>query len=147
MQNFVELIKDHVQITIAVDELTAVTRHPKSRPTAAYEALRRLAHLLDAHLRAEEEFLSEDRNAGREEFTLLANEHGAMFDDLVCEWGIYLGEWDQENIACDWEHFATATDWIATRLHEQVDAENRSLYPAALHYGLVRLLPEKVSAA
>lgn len=147
MQNFVQLLEDHVQISGAIEELAVIARQPKARPMAAFDALRRLAHLLDAHLRAEEEFLSLDRQNGKGEFTALADEHGANFDDLVCEWTLYLREWDEESMACDWSHFAAKTAWMAQRLNAQVEAENSSLYPAALRHGLVRLLPERARAA
>ncbi len=142
MQNFVELLKDHALILAATHSLTTITRSPVCRPEAAYDALRRLARLLDTHLRAEADFIDADRDHGHNDFTALARQHGARFDDLVQEWGTYLREWTEENIAGDWATFVRATDWMVERLNEQVEAENQSLYPAALRYGLIRLLPE-----
>ncbi len=142
MQNFVELLKDHALILAATHSLTGITRSGICRPDAAHDALRRLSRQLDNHLRAEAEFIDADRDHGHHDFTSLANEHGQRFDDLVQEWGTYLGEWTEENIAADWSTFVWATDWMVERLNEQVEAENQSLYPAALRYGLIRLLPE-----
>ena len=147
MQNFVELLKDHALILAATRSLTGVTRSANARPEAAFDCLRRLARLLEAHLRAEAEFIDADREHGHREFNDLASQHGERFDDLVHEWGVYLTEWTEENIRHDWPGFVWATDWMVERLNEQVEAENESLYPAALRYGLIRLLPEKRSAA
>ena len=147
MQNFVELLKDHALILAATQSLTAITRSGECRPEAAFDMVRRLARLLDMHLRAEAEFLEADRDNGHNDFSALAREHGDRFDDLVQEWGIYLREWNQDNIATDWATFVWATDWMVERLNEQVEAENQSLYPSALRYGLIRLLPEGTRAA
>ncbi len=143
MQNFVELLKDHALILAAANALTGITRSDEPRPESAFDALRRLSRLLDTHLRAEAEFLVADQDHGHHEFAALASEHGERFDDLVQEWGVYLREWSEENIASDWATFTDATAWIIDRLTAQVEAENESLYPAALRYGLIRLLPEK----
>jgi hypothetical protein len=143
MQNFVELLKDHALILAATQSLTGITRSGVCRPDAAADTLRRLARLLDTHLRAEAEFIDADRDHGHHDFAALAKEHGERFDDLVHEWGAYLREWTEENIAGDWPSFVWMTDWMVERLNAQVEAENQSLYPAALRYGLIRLLPEK----
>ncbi len=143
MQNFVELLKDHALILASTRSLTAITRAPRQRAEAAFDCLRQLSRLLDSHLRAEAEFIDSDRSQGYNEFTALAREHGERFDDLVREWSVYLREWTEENICNDWPTFVWETDWIIERLNEQVEAENASLYPAALRYGLIRLLPEK----
>jgi hypothetical protein len=147
MQNFVELLKDHALILAATKSLTGITRTHPARPEAAFDCLRGLARLLESHLRAEAEFIALDRDQGHCEFSALATQHGDRFDDLVEEWSVYLREWTEENIRGDWESFVWATDWIVERLNEQVDAENESLYPAALRYGLIRLLPEKRETA
>ena len=143
MQNFVELLKDHALILSATKSLAAVVHAREPDADAAFASLRQLARLLDNHLRAEAEFIDANNSCGKGDFTALAAEHGARFDDLVTEWGIYLLEWTQENIRADWTTFATTTDWMVRGLNEQVEAENQSLYPAALRYGLIRLLPEK----
>lgn len=147
MQSFIELLKDHTLILAATENLATLAQAAEPRPDAAFDALRRLARLLEMHLRAEADFIGLDRDHGRQEFTALAAEHGERFEALVDEWGVYLREWDEENIRTDWVHFAKATRWMVERLNEQVDAENQSLYPAALRYGLIRLLPEQVRAA
>lgn len=147
MQNFVELLKDHALILAAANSLTGITRSGACRPGAAYDALQRLARLLDTHLRAEAEFIDADRDHGHNDFTALAKQHGRRFDDLVQLWGTYLCEWTEENIAGDWPTFVWATDWMVERLNEQVEAENQSLYPAALRYGLIRLLPNDAKTA
>jgi len=142
MQNLVELLKDHALLLAAGNSLSAIARADEPRPEAAFDALRRLARQLEQHLRAEDEFLVQDREHGRQEFATLAAEHGERFDDLVQEWGTYLREWTEENIRCDWPSFRKATGWIVERLNEQVEAENAALYPSALRYGIIRLLPE-----
>ena len=147
MQNFVELLKDHALILAATRSLTGATRTPTARPEAAFDCLRRLSRLLETHLRAEAAFIDADRTHGYQEFDDLAKQHGKRFDDLVAEWGVYLTEWTEENIRHDWPTFVWATDWMVERLNEQVEAENESLYPAALRYGLIRLLPEQRRAA
>lgn len=147
MQNFVELLKDHSLILSTTRSLTRITRSPTQRADVAFDCLRLLARLLDAHLRAEAEFLAADSDNGHHEFSALEQEHGARFDDLVQEWGNYLAEWSEENMRTDWAGFVWATDWIVERLNEQVEAENETLYPAALRHGLIRLLPYKSSAA
>lgn len=146
MQNFVELLKDHALILSATKSLTGITRTGQTDADAAFAALRQLARLLDNHLRAEAAFIDANRRIGDGDFAALADQHGRRFDDLVGEWSTYLREWTEENIRADWLTFAEATDWIVARLNEQVEAENQSLYPAALRYGLIRLLPEKQSA-
>lgn len=143
MQNFVELLKDHALILSATKSLTALTRAPAADSGAAFAALRQLARLLDNHLRAEAEFINAEHHFGKGDFAALAEQHGERFDDLVEGWSTYLREWTEENIRLDWETFVEATDWMVGRLAEQVEAENQSLYPAALRYGLIRLLPEK----
>lgn len=147
MQNFIELLKDHTLILAATSHLSATVSGPRPQPEGAYDALRRIARLLETHLRDEEEFLGQDRDHGRQEFTALAEEHGERFDHLVEEWDVYLREWTEENIRADWTNFARATAWMMQQVDAQVEAENQSLYPAALRYGLIRLLPEKVRAA
>jgi hypothetical protein len=146
MQNFVELLKDHALILAATKSLKGVARTGEPAPEEAFRYLRQLARLLDSHLRAEGEFIATDHDCGHDDFAALAKEHGERFDDLVSEWSTYLREWTLENIQHDWDSFVWATDWMVERLNEQVDAENESLYPAALRYGLIRLLPEKVRA-
>jgi hypothetical protein len=146
MQNFVELLKDHALILSAARSLTGVSRKVDADARAAFMALRQLARLLDNHLRAEAEFIDANHQIGDGDFAALADQHGKRFDDLVAEWSAYLHEWTEENIGADWLTFAEATDWIVDRLNEQVEAENQSLYPAALRYGLIRLLPEKQHA-
>lgn len=145
--NFVELLKDHALILAATKSLTGITRSPLQRAEAAHDCLRQLARLLESHLRAEAEFIRDDSAIGHHEFAALAEEHGARFDDLVSEWGSYLNDWTEDRIRADWAAFVWETDWIVERLNEQVEAENASLYPAALRYGLIRLLPPKTSAA
>jgi hypothetical protein len=147
MQNFVELLKDHALILSATNNLTTITRAETPDAGAAFDALRRLARLLDMHLRAEAEFIDANHEVGHNDFSALAEEHGERFDDLVDEWGVYLREWTEEHVRDDWRTFAEATDWMMGRLNEQVEAENQSLYPAALRYGLIRLLPAKENAA
>jgi hypothetical protein len=143
MQNFVELLKDHALILSATKSLTAITRTADNDAGAAFAAVRQLARLLDNHLRAEAEFIDANHRIGDGDFAALADQHGERFDDLVEKWGTYLREWTQENIRADWLSFAEATRWIVERLNEQIEIENQSLYPAALRYGLIRLLPEK----
>jgi hypothetical protein len=143
MQNFVELLKDHALILSATKSLTAITRTADTDAGAAFAAVRQLARLLDNHLRAEAEFIDANHRIGDGDFAALADQHGERFDDLVEKWGTYLREWTQENIRADWLSFAEATRWIVERLNEQIEVENQSLYPAALRYGLIRLLPEK----
>jgi hypothetical protein len=143
MQNFVELLKDHALILSATKSLTAITRTADNDAGAAFAAVRQLARLLDNHLRAEAEFIDANHRIGDGDFAALADQHGERFDDLVEKWGTYLREWTQENIRADWLSFAEATRWIVERLNEQIEVENQSLYPAALRYGLIRLLPEK----
>ncbi|MBO9576256.1 MAG: hemerythrin domain-containing protein [Sphingobium sp.] len=147
MQNFIELLKDHALILAATGNLSAITRQAEPRPDAAFAALRRLARLIEMHLRAEAEFIGQDRDHGRQEFTDLAAAHGERFHCLVAEWGAYLQHWDEGAMGADWRGFADATDRIVAQIDAQVDAENQSLYPAALRYGLIRLLPEKARAA
>jgi hypothetical protein len=146
MQNFVELLKDHALILSATRSLTAITLTADTDAGAAFAAVRQLARLLDNHLRAEAEFIDANHRIGDGDFAALADQHGERFDDLVEEWGTYLREWTQENIRADWLSFAEATRWIVERLNEQIEIENQSLYPAALRYGLIRLLPEKTRA-
>ncbi|MBO9670134.1 MAG: hypothetical protein J7485_06430 [Sphingobium sp.] len=146
MQNFVELLKDHALILSATKSLTAITRASTADGSAAFASLRQLARLLDNHLRAEAEFINAENHFGKGDFAALAEQHGERFDDLVGEWSTYLLEWTEENIRADWPTFVEATDWMVGRLAEQVEAENQSLYPAALRYGLIRLLPEKHGA-
>lgn len=146
MQNFVELLKDHALILSATKSLTAITRASPADSGAAFASLRQLARLLDNHLRDEAEFIAVENHFGKGDFTALAEQHGERFDDLVAEWGTYLLEWTEENIRADWATFVDATGWMVERLDEQVEAENQSLYPAALRYGLIRLLPEKNKA-
>lgn len=143
MQNFVELLKDHALIVSAAKSLTGLTRSAAADPEAAFASLCQLARLLDNHLRAEAEFIKSENLFGNGDFAALAEQHGERFDDLIEEWGTYLLEWTQENIRANWTTFAGATDWMVGRLTEQIEAENQSLYPAALRYGLIRLLPEK----
>ncbi|HEY1124064.1 MAG TPA: hypothetical protein VGE65_00400 [Sphingobium sp.] len=147
MQNFVELLKDHALIVSATKSLTGITRSAAADAEAAFASLRHLARLLDNHLRAEAEFIRSENHFGKGDFAALAEQHGERFDDLVEEWGTYLLDWTQENISADWATFAAATSRIVGRLIEQIEAENQSLYPAALRYGLIRLLPEKVRAS
>lgn len=147
MHNLVELLKDHALILAACRSLTGITRMPGMHADAAFASLCHLARLLESHLRAEAEFITADQAHGEDEFAALAQQHGARFDTLVEQWDRYLREWTQENIRQDWPGFTWATDWIVQRLQEQVEAENESLYPAALRYGLIRLLPEKKNAA
>jgi hypothetical protein len=146
MQNFVELMKDHALILSATKSLTAITQADDTDAKAAFTVLRQLARLLDNHLRAEAAFIDANHRIGDGDFAALAEQHGERFDDLIEEWGIYLREWTEENIRADWLAFADATDRTVERLKEQVEAENQSLYPAALRYGLIRLLPEKKGA-
>ena len=143
MQNFVELLKDHALIQAATKSLTVITQNPNPDAGAAFAALRKLARILDNHLRAEAEFIDADNRIGDGDFAALAEQHGKRFQDLVEEWGTYRREWTEENIGEDWLTFAKATDWIVQQLDEQVEAENQSLYPTALRYGLIRLLPAK----
>ncbi len=143
MQNLVELMKDHALILAATQNLSTIAQAAEPRMEDAFVALRRLSRLLDMHLRAEDEFLNVDLQHGRAEFTALAAEHGERFGDLVEEWALYLREWSEENIRRDWKNFGRATDWIVTRLNAQVMAEDEALYPAALRYGLIRLVPDK----
>ena len=147
MQNFIELLKDHALILAATSHLSTVASKPEPQPEAAQDALRRLARLLETHLRAEDDFLGQDRDHGRQEFTALAAEHGERFEQLVAEWNTYLRKWTEDNIRTDWSNFARTTAWMMQQLAQQVDAENKVLYPAALRYGLIRLVPEKVRAA
>ncbi len=144
MQNFVELLKDHALIQSAAKSLTAITRKTDPDASAAFRMLRQLARLLANHLHAEAEFIDANNQIGDGDFAALAQQHGKRFDDLVEAWGSYLREWTEENIATDWQAFVRTTDRMLARLGEQVEAENQSLYPAALRYGLIRLLPEKV---
>lgn len=147
MQNFIELLKDHTLILSAVSTLQDITGRAEPAPGAAFDALRKLSRLLDAHLRAEADFIRLDGEHSHQEFAVLAESHGKPFEDLVAEWAIYLREWSEENMAQDWATFARETQRIMTWLTAQVEAENRSLYPAALKYGLIRLLPEKMRSA
>ena len=146
MQNFIELLKDHTLILAAGKSLVDVTKSPEPRPEAAFQALGRLVRLLGTHLRDEDDFISQDRATGYPEFTALAMEHGQPFEELVQEWTSYLANWTPETIRADWAGFGRATCRIVISLEEQVEAENVSLYPAALKYGLIRLLPEKTPA-
>jgi len=143
MQNFVELLKDHALILAATKSLTIITQNPNPDAGAAFAALRKLARILDNHMRAEAEFIDANHRIGDGDFAALADQHGKRFHELVEECRVYLREWSEENIREDWQTFADATDWIAKHLNEQIEAENQSLYPAALRYGLIRLLPEK----
>ena len=146
MQNFVELLKDHALILSTARSLTSITRGAEPDAGAASAALRHLARLLASHLRAEAEFINADHDFGHDDFTALAKQHGERFEDLVKAWEAYLREWDEDGIRADWPGFVWATDWIVERINDQVEAENESLYPAALRYGLIRLLPEKPRA-
>ncbi|MBO9581207.1 MAG: hypothetical protein J7498_09985 [Sphingobium sp.] len=146
MQNFVELLKDHALILSATRSLTAITRSSAANSGAAFASLRQLARLLDSHLRTETEFIKVEHHFGKGDFSALAEAHSERFDDLVAEWSTYLLEWTEDNIREDWATFAAATDWMVKRLEEQVETENELLYPAALRYGLIRLLPEKHGA-
>lgn len=147
MQNLVELMKDHALILAAANALCAITGEAEPHPEQAGAALGRLRRLLETHLRAEDEFLNVDRQHGRAEFAALAVEHGARFEDLVQAWSAYLAEWTQESIGSDWDRFGRTTGWIVGRLAEQLQAEDEALYPAALRYGLIRLIPEKKHAS
>lgn len=146
MQNFIELLKDHTLILAAGKSLAEITKSSEPQPEAAFDALGRLTRQLETHLRAEDAFLSQDRATGYPEFAALALEHGERFEELVQEWTLYLATWTMETIRADWAGFGHASRRIVVCLEEQVEAENVSLYPAALKYGLIRLLPEKTQA-
>lgn len=143
MQNFVELLKDHALILASINSLNDIAGKAEPRPDAAFATLRRLARLMDAHLRAEEEFIHRDHDLGDREFAALARQHDTRFEDMVGAWDHYLARWTQEAIHGDWAGFGRASRQILPRLADQVEAENQSLYPAALKYGLIRLLPGK----
>jgi len=76
MQTFIELLKDHALIPAAANALCAITAVPDPQPRRAHDALRRFARLLDAHLRAEERFLTQVRDDDDREFAALAIAHG-----------------------------------------------------------------------
>lgn len=142
MQNFVELLKDHTLIMAAGKSLAEIALGREERPAAAFVALRQLATRLETHLRAEDEFIRLDHDCGHGDFAALALEHGQRFDVLVADWTLYLRDWTEDAIGRDWSRFGEATLTILAALAEQVEAENQALYPAALKYGLIRLLPE-----
>lgn len=147
MQSFIELLKDHTLILSTTNKLLAIVDGSEPEPAAAFDALRRLSAQLDAHLRAEDNFIRQNDDLGHEDFVALAAEHGEKFDDLVSGWSTFLREWTEETIAEDWQTFAFDTRHILARLNEQVEAENQTLYPAALKYGLIRLVPAGDKAA
>jgi len=142
MQNFIELLKDHALLLSAGRSLADIVAPPDPAPGPAFDALRRLARLLAAHLHAEAEFIRLDGENVNQEFAALSASHGALFDELVAEWTTYLNDWNAERIAQDWPTFGADTRRILARLATQLETENQSLYPAALKYGLIRLLPE-----
>lgn len=147
MQNFIELLKDHALLIAAGKTLSAITREAEPRPAAAAEALRRLSRALERHLRDEAEFIIQDREHGRKEFTELAAVHAVRLEALVAHWQGYAARWDEPAIRAEWRDFGEETARILDLLAAQVDEENQSLYPAALRYGLIRLLPEKVQSS
>jgi hypothetical protein len=142
LQNFIELLKDHTLILSHIKSLRDIVAHDEPSPGPALHALRRLARLLDAHLRAEADFIRLEGENEHHEFTDLTESHGKLFDAMVAEWTTYLREWDEERVGTDWDGFVHQTGRILDWLTAQVEMENRSLYPAALKYGLIRLLPE-----
>mgnify|MGYP003576443228 CR=1 FL=1 len=147
MQSFIELVKDHALILKAANKLLTLVEAPDHVPHAAFDTLRRLSCQLDAHLHAENDFLRMDADDGHREFQTLATAHGARFDDLVSEWGVFLRAWTEKNIAEDWSTFRHEAQRMMARLIAQVDEENETLYPAALKSGLIRFMPAIKSAA
>jgi hypothetical protein len=142
LQNFIELLKDHTLILSHVNGLRDIAAHDEPAPGPALQTLRRLARLLDAHLRAEADFIRLEDENEHHEFTVLTQSRGKLFDAMVAEWTAYLREWDEERVGADWDGFVHQTGRILDWLTAQIEMENRSLYPAALKYGLIRLLPE-----
>ncbi len=141
MPSFIELLKDHALIPAVASGLSTLTHSPDPQPRAAVETLRRLARLLEAHWRAEAEFLDQDRDNGDHEFAALAATWDEHFRVLVAQWEAYALQWDEVAIERDWPAFRAASADMIARIHAQVAAENQSLYAAAQRYGLAPLLP------
>jgi len=140
MQTFAQLIDDHEGLAIEAKRLIALVSQQESHAAQAYDQLCKFRNQLDTHLYAEADFIYADemrKDPSRLETEIIAFEQ--EFADLKADWGDYLTEWSEDNIASDWAEFAGVTARMMGRLLERIAAENAVLYPLALQHGRIRL--------
>lgn len=138
--SYERLIAEHGRIDMALGRLQLLIEADARDPGAVTIGLSDLSRELTHHLDYEDSFIYPRMIAsGNAMAATTAQEFVEDFAQLRADWGLYLGEWNSECIAADWDGFRHETRRMIARLADRVRAENDLLYAAALQAGAIRL--------
>lgn len=134
------LIAEHARIDRAVARLGALTRADTPDVPAVVIALSDLSGELAHHLAHEDSFIYPRMIAGpNPDAAAVAASFVNEFAALTHDWERYLGEWNSECIAADWDQFRHDTEAMNARLALRVARENEVLYSVALNASAIPL--------
>jgi hypothetical protein len=138
--SYEKLIAEHGLIDAALARLAVLVKDDTPDLDGVTLALSNLSHELSTHLAHEDGFIyARMIGSSRPEGEAVASAFVAEFAALRHDWGLYLGEWNRECIAADWQNFRHETHSMAARLAARVAAENELLYTMALRIGVIAL--------
>lgn len=138
--SYERLIAEHGRIDMALGRLQRLIEADTPDTAAVTIALSDLSHELTHHLEFEDRIIYPRIIASAiPEISAAVQGFAEDFAQLTADWRLYLGEWNAECIAGDWEGFAFQTRTMIARLAERVRAENELLYAAALQVSAIRL--------
>jgi hypothetical protein len=138
--NYETLIAEHDQIAARTARLELLIQSGTPDVAAVVLALSDLSREVTHHLAHEDSFIYPRMIAGGNfECSAVAMAFIAEFADLTREWQAYLGEWNSECIAADWDHFRRETVTLLARIADRIRAENDVLYVVALKNNAIHL--------
>ena len=138
--SYERLIAEHGRIDIMLGRLLLMIEADEADTAAVTIGLSDLSRELTQHLDFEDSFIYPRMIAsGNPQAAATAQEFVEDFAKLRADWGLYLGEWNSECIAEDWDGFRHETRRMMARLTDRVRAENELLYAAALQVNAIRL--------
>ena len=134
-----DLLEEHNEIdrySLMLQELIA-SNDPN--PDSARSLLKRLAHVVEAHLRREESFIY----PGLASCIHHADTMRAVteFEVLRSNWSAYVNAWQTDGALDDWQAFRRHSSDALSQLHEGAMAEISLLYAAGVREGLVKVRP------
>ena len=138
--SYERLIDEHDAIDAIANRLVEIVQSDRPAEMAAHGLMADLAISVHDHLRAEDRTVYGPLLALQQQKPLRTEvEFEMLFEELRCDWEVYLSEWTIECIEADWPTFQAETVAIMKRLRERVQIETSLIYPLALQQGTIRL--------
>ena len=133
-----QLVEDHHRIQHAVQALLDEVERPLPNSAELTRRLSNIGNQVGSHIAVENMLIAEcDKKTMPPAWSAVWEDGKATFRDLCDDWGMFLAEWNRENIDADLPGFRAAARAMFGRLSERMEAETRSFYLTGLQTSVI----------